>query len=122
MPLGRDLSKLLKDIICNTHKMVSPFSSLLVIITLLAPTAWSFGFFPHRMQKPSTPSDVNIFYKNARWGGTVHAAKTTTALLAQDDKATESKAAPVVSGEELEVMLTEWDTPLVLDAYASKFG
>lgn len=89
----------------------------------LAPTACSFGVFPRRMQKPSTPSDVNILYKNGRWGGTVRAAKTTTALLAQDDKATaESKAAPVVSGEELEVMLTEWDTPLVLDAYASKFG
>lgn len=33
--------------------------------------------------------------------------------------ATEEKAARLVSGEDLEVMLTEWDTPLVVDAYAT---
>jgi hypothetical protein len=33
--------------------------------------------------------------------------------------ATEEKAARLVSGAELEVMLTEWDTPLVVDAYAT---
>jgi len=33
--------------------------------------------------------------------------------------ATEEKAAPLVSGEELERMLTEWDEPLVIDAYAT---
>lgn len=31
----------------------------------------------------------------------------------------EVKAAPMVSGEELELMLTEWDLPLVVDAYAT---
>ena len=31
----------------------------------------------------------------------------------------EVKAAPQVSGEELEVMLQDWDTPLVVDAYAT---
>jgi hypothetical protein len=31
----------------------------------------------------------------------------------------ETKAAPLVSGEELEIMLTEWDQPLVVDAYAT---
>lgn len=31
----------------------------------------------------------------------------------------EAKEAKLVSGEELEVMLTEWDEPLVLDAYAT---
>lgn len=36
--------------------------------------------------------------------------------MAEDD---EPKAAPLVSGAELEVMLTEWDTPLVVDAYAT---
>ena len=29
------------------------------------------------------------------------------------------KAAPNVSGEDLEKMLTEWDQPLVVDAYAT---
>jgi hypothetical protein len=31
----------------------------------------------------------------------------------------EAKEAKLVSGEELEVMLTEWELPLVLDAYAT---
>ena len=31
----------------------------------------------------------------------------------------EVKAAPNVNGEELELMLQEWDTPLVIDAYAT---
>lgn len=33
--------------------------------------------------------------------------------------AEETKAAPLVSGEDLEIMLTEWDQPLVVDAYAT---
>jgi hypothetical protein len=33
--------------------------------------------------------------------------------------ATEEKAAALVTGEELERMLTEWDQPLVVDAYAT---
>jgi hypothetical protein len=31
----------------------------------------------------------------------------------------EEKAAPLVSGENLEMMLQEWDQPLVVDAYAT---
>jgi hypothetical protein len=31
----------------------------------------------------------------------------------------EGAEAKLVSGEELEVMLTEWDQPLVVDAYAT---
>lgn len=31
----------------------------------------------------------------------------------------EPKAAPLVSGSDLELMLTEWDEPLVIDAYAT---
>jgi hypothetical protein len=31
----------------------------------------------------------------------------------------ETKAAPLVSGEDLEMMLTEWEQPLVIDAYAT---
>ena len=34
----------------------------------------------------------------------------------------EAKEAKVVSGEELEVMLTEWDSPLVVDAYATWYA
>lgn len=35
------------------------------------------------------------------------------------DAKQEVKAAPLVSGSELEVMLTDWDEPLVVDAYAT---
>jgi hypothetical protein len=31
-------------------------------------------------------------------------------------------AAPSISGEELETMMTEWDTPMVIDAYATWCG
>jgi len=34
----------------------------------------------------------------------------------------EEKAAPLVTGAELEVMLTEWDEPIVIDAYATWCG
>mmetsp|Transcript_21728 Transcript_21728/g.53889 ORF Transcript_21728/g.53889 Transcript_21728/m.53889 type:complete len:174 (+) Transcript_21728:58-579(+) len=34
----------------------------------------------------------------------------------------EVKAAPSVSGEELEVMFQDWDTPMVIDAYATWCG
>lgn len=37
------------------------------------------------------------------------------------DETTE-KAAPMVTGAELEAMLQEWDTPLVVDAYATWCG
>lgn len=33
--------------------------------------------------------------------------------------AEDTKAAPMVTGEELETMLQEWDQPLVVDAYAT---
>ncbi|KAL7581282.1 hypothetical protein ACA910_006050 [Epithemia clementina (nom. ined.)] len=36
--------------------------------------------------------------------------------------ATEEKAAPMVTGEELERMLQEWEQPLVVDAYATWCG
>lgn len=41
----------------------------------------------------------------------------TTALFAAEEQT--SKAAPLVSGEELEKMLTDWEHPLVVDAYAT---
>jgi hypothetical protein len=105
-------------------KMITAFFILPAIIALL-PTACSFAHSSYKVKKPSTSIDVTISHKGvSRWGGWGYygGGKATTALLAQDEKATESKAAPVVSGEELEVMLTEWDTPLVLDAYASEFN
>ena len=49
-------------------------------------------------------------------------AFTRTSLKTRSSKlymAEEDKAAPLVSGEELEMILTEWDEPLVVDAYAT---
>ena len=39
-----------------------------------------------------------------------------------DGTKTDEKAAPMVTGEALEQMLQEWDTPLVVDAYATWWG
>ncbi|KAG7354110.1 thioredoxin [Nitzschia inconspicua] len=47
------------------------------------------------------------------------AATTISSALFMTD---EVKAAPMVTGEELELMLTEWDLPLVVDAYATWCG
>lgn len=41
--------------------------------------------------------------------------KPSTALFSSES----AVAAPSISGEELEVMMSEWDTPLVIDAYAT---
>lgn len=43
------------------------------------------------------------------------ASPRVSKLFAEEDE----KAGPLVSGEELEMMLTEWDQPLVVDAYAT---
>jgi hypothetical protein len=43
----------------------------------------------------------------------------TTSRISHLFMTDEVKAAPMVSGEELEMMLTEWDQPLVVDAYAT---
>ena len=47
---------------------------------------------------------------------TTSVAQSTSALFMAEG---EVKAAPQVSGEELEVMLQDWDQPLVIDAYAT---
>ena len=49
-------------------------------------------------------------------------AAATDRLPSSPLRATEEKAAPLISGADLEVMLTEWDTPLVVDAYATWYA
>lgn len=44
---------------------------------------------------------------------------TSSQLQMVDDTDTKDKLAKMVSGEELETMLQEWDQPLVVDAYAT---
>jgi hypothetical protein len=44
---------------------------------------------------------------------------STSKLYMADGASEEVKAAPQVNGEQLEMMLQEWDTPLVIDAYAT---
>ena len=39
--------------------------------------------------------------------------------MAEGDADDEKKFAPLVTGEQLEMMLQEWDSPLVVDAYAT---
>ena len=44
---------------------------------------------------------------------------SSSTLFMADGASEEVKAAPQVTGEQLEVMLQEWDSPLVIDAYAT---
>lgn len=43
--------------------------------------------------------------------------KSSTALFSSES----AVEAPSITGEELEVMMSEWDTPLIVDAYATWF-
>ena len=68
------------------------------------PSSASLSIPAHRIhQLPST--STTALHETADGGDT--------------DAKQEVKAAPLVSGAELEVMLTEWDEPLVVDAYAT---
>ena len=66
---------------------------LLPVLLLIALIAYSNAFAPSH----------NVFY---------HVG--TQLLMAEADA-----AAPLISGADLEMMLTEWDQPLVVDAYAT---
>merc|ERR1712127_222529 len=46
----------------------------------------------------------------------------STSMFMADGASEEVKSAPMVTGEELEMMLQEWDKPLVIDAYATWCG
>jgi thioredoxin len=59
--------------------------------------------------------------RSSTWGSSA-VLEPSSRLYSVEPKKTEGKAAPLVSGEELEVMLTEWDAPLVIDAYATWCG
>ena len=50
---------------------------------------------------------------------TISKNKNRYTQLNMADDTTKNKAAKMVSGEELETMLEEWDQPLVVDAYAT---
>ena len=51
------------------------------------------------------------------WQKSSTTSTTTTRMMMVDD--TKNTAAKSVTGEELERLLQEWDTPLVVDAYAT---
>ena len=76
---------------------MSPQSLLLAILAIASYSASAFA--------PVTP----------------YTSKTSTTTT-QLQMAEEIKAAPMVTGEQLETMLQEWDTPLVVDAYATWCG
>lgn len=72
--------------------------------TAFSPAVPSLASPAHRIHQ--LPSDSATAIQEAADGGDTDAKQ-------------EVKAAPLVSGAELEVMLTEWDEPLVVDAYAT---
>mmetsp|Transcript_15836 Transcript_15836/g.23524 ORF Transcript_15836/g.23524 Transcript_15836/m.23524 type:complete len:176 (+) Transcript_15836:88-615(+) len=77
---------------------MSPQSLLLAIMAIASYSASAFA--------PVTP----------------YTSKTSFTTTTQLKMAEEIKAAPMVTGEQLETMLQEWDTPLVVDAYATWCG
>ncbi|EJK47634.1 hypothetical protein THAOC_33631 [Thalassiosira oceanica] len=91
-----------------------PVAAAVLSISFVAPSA---AFMP-------TPSGVSVSAHGPNGSG---AGETTNSIrncktrisAADDGSSTETKAAPQVTGEELELMLQEWDTPLVVDAYAT---
>jgi hypothetical protein len=58
---------------------------------------------------------ASAFVTPLRHGG----APSVTRFSTQRQMAEGEKVAKQVTGEELEQMLQEWDTPLVIDAYAT---
>lgn len=78
-------------------------------ILLLAPGAVSFA----PMTPLSARRGVALWWKRQQ-----RAAPPAAGPL----KMGEAKAAPMVTGEELEIMMTEWDEPLVIDAFATWCG
>jgi hypothetical protein len=67
-----------------------------------------------------TAAQVQAFVSNplaAPFIGSRVGSATNTRLFAGEAAA--DKAAPMVTGAELEIMLTEWEEPLVIDAYAT---
>jgi hypothetical protein len=77
--------------------MLSSVRSLILHLLLLCSFAESFVVQP-----------LNTAREQSR------SSSLTRRFLAGDDK-----AARLVSGEELEMMLQEWETPLCVDAYAT---
>ena len=72
-------------------------------------TAWSAAAW--------LPSSAAFVMRPAERGATLMrplSGSTSTQLFAE-----EGKSAPLVSGEELEMLLTEMEQPLVIDAYAT---
>jgi len=65
------------------------------------------------------PGKCTSIGTNTKSWGKIHAE---TRLFSVEPQKVQEKAATLVSGEELEVLLTEWDTPLVIDAYATWCG
>lgn len=78
----------------KTPLSIQVMNSILVLFTLLSITE---AFTSISGISTSRPSESKLF-------------------MGTDE---ETKAAPLVSGEDLEMMLTEWDQPLVVDAYAT---
>ena len=88
-----------------------PVAAAVLSISLVAP---SVAFVP-ATSGVSVSAHANGAGETTNW---IRNCKTRLSM-ADDGSSTETKAAPQVTGEELEMMLQEWDTPLVVDAYAT---
>ena len=84
----------------------------------LAAVSTAKAFSP--VVSPSSSASLSIpAHRIHQLPSTSTTALHETADGGDTDAKQEVKAAPLVSGAELEVVLTEWDEPLVVDAYAT---
>ena len=93
--------------------------SLLLAILATATSASAFVTIPSSAAAAATIRHSNTIATTADIMTSIVGAgrRTPTTLNMAEDG--EAKAAPLVTGEELEGMLQEWDMPLVVDAYAT---
>jgi len=86
--------------------MMALLRSLFVCVFLLLASLRGQNAFITNSKSPSKLKPITSF---------IHYPRNSVVLKA----AGEGKVAKDVTGEELEIMLTEWDKPLLLDAYAT---
>lgn len=100
--------KVVSNMMTVTYLTIAATARVLLMVQLLLPLSESFLIVSRTTNHGAIPAT------------TITSAGSTTLLpRAYLTSALKDKAAPNVSGEELEKMLNEWDKPLVVDAYAT---
>jgi len=106
--------------------MTMQFSLLLPILLAVLPKKFSSAFVDvvvgssttRRQHRHDHPTVIHQSFEQRQQP----TKSSSTCIFMVDDTKSSAAAAQSVTGEELERMLQEWDTPLVVDAYATWCG